>query len=152
MFYQYCQATGTGIGDGKLELKDVPSPRTWQYNLMGHPPRNIVMSWSELNTWAFTIKLIVSALVFSSDQFLSWWVAHEGDLFIPTSHPQSQSQSLANILFYVLSCKTLNTKESIQMTNTQNRKQITQAIFTKLRFYFELERHARQRTSKQYLL
>ena len=59
---------------------------------------------------------------------ISWdW----GHLSIPISHPQSQSQSLDNMLL----CPTLtfNTKESIK--TSQNRKLITQAIFTKLRFW-----------------
>ena len=46
---------------------------------MGHPPRKIDKE-SELNTGAFTIKLIVNAPVTSSDQLLinlSWWVAHK---------------------------------------------------------------------------
>ena len=37
---QYCQATGLG----KWELNGTPSPRRWQYNLMGHPPKKIDQS------------------------------------------------------------------------------------------------------------
>ena len=70
---EHWQATGTGKG------KVPPSPRWWQYNLMGHPPRKIDKE-SEQNTGAYTIKLIVNGPVSSSDQFLinlSWWVAHK---------------------------------------------------------------------------
>ena len=80
---------------------------------------------SELNTGAFTIKLIVNAQVFSSDvqlQFSAWLscsllTENSLGLLCPAGPRYFWTFASSD---HVLSCKTFNTRESIQILKTGN--------------------------------